>query len=139
MTADHPNAEIDVDLSHFAEQVVSFIVWVQNTDPVGREQTALIINPRISCPLRAIQASLHAPGRKSDHTGERSDKERKQMHIWQIGEHAWAAIVALVTHEPCPVEHYRQLLGGIPELQHVTIEVSVCGGPPCIPVNESRR
>jgi len=47
VTADHPNAEIDVDLSHFAEQVVSFVLWVQNTDPVGREQTALIINPRI--------------------------------------------------------------------------------------------
>jgi len=68
-----------------------------------------------------------------------SDSRISDLHIWQIGEHAWAAIVALVTHEPRPVEHYRQLLGGIPELQHVTIEVSVCGGPPCIPVNEARR
>jgi cation diffusion facilitator family transporter len=63
-----------------------------------------------------------------------ADTRISDLHVWMIGSQAASAIVSLVTHYPRPVEHYRGLLGSLPELKHVTIEVNECTEPPCLPV-----
>jgi cation diffusion facilitator family transporter len=50
------------------------------------------------------------------------------LHIWQIGAGKFAAIVAIVAHEPKPCEAYRLLLREHEELVHVTIETQLCSG-----------
>jgi len=65
-----------------------------------------------------------------------ADNRISDLHTWQVGENAYAAIVSLVTHFPQPVEHYRQLLQPIRVLKHLTIEVNVSLEAPCIPVEE---
>jgi cation diffusion facilitator family transporter len=64
-----------------------------------------------------------------------ADNRISDLHVWQIGEDASAAIIAVVTHYPRPVEHYRKLLEPVHELRHITIEVNVCTEPPCLPVS----
>ena len=66
-----------------------------------------------------------------------ADNRISDLHVWQVGEHASAAIVSLVTHYPRPVEHYRELLKAIHELDHITVEVTVCTDPPCLPMKEA--
>jgi cation diffusion facilitator family transporter len=45
------------------------------------------------------------------------------LHIWQIGEEQYAAIVSLSARHPKSVEAYRQLIAVHEELVHLTIEV----------------
>jgi hypothetical protein len=37
-----------------------------------------------------------------------------------------------VTHHPKPPEHYKQLLDGFHEIDHVTVEVIPCEGESCV-------
>jgi cation diffusion facilitator family transporter len=48
------------------------------------------------------------------------------LHIWQVGAGVFAAIVAIVAHQPKSAEAYRQLLKEHDELVHVTIETHLC-------------
>jgi cation diffusion facilitator family transporter len=48
------------------------------------------------------------------------------LHIWQIGVNKYAAIVALVAHQPQSPEEYKTLLKEHEELVHVTVEVHQC-------------
>ena len=66
-----------------------------------------------------------------------ADNRISDLHVWQIGEDACAAIVSLVTHYPRPVEHYRKLLEPVHELRHITIEVNVCTETPCLPIGQA--
>ena len=52
-----------------------------------------------------------------------ADNRVADLHLWQVGPGHWAAIVSLVTKQPRPPRHYRDLLAEIHELSHVTIEV----------------
>ena len=66
-----------------------------------------------------------------------ADNRISDLHVWQIGEDACAAVISLVTHYPHPIEHYRKLLEPMHELRHLTIEVNVCTEPPCLPVGQA--
>jgi len=48
------------------------------------------------------------------------------LHIWQIAAGKFAAIVAVVAHEPKSSDAYRAMLLEHEELAHVTVEVSHC-------------
>jgi cation diffusion facilitator family transporter len=48
------------------------------------------------------------------------------LHVWQIGNGKFAAIVSIVAHEPKTCEAYRELLREHSELVHVTIETQHC-------------
>jgi cation diffusion facilitator family transporter len=61
-----------------------------------------------------------------------SDNRVSDIHIWPLGSYHYAAIIALVTHYPKPPEHYKDLLAGFEDLEHVTIEVNECNGEPCL-------
>jgi len=41
-------------------------------------------------------------------------------------------ILSIVTHLPRPPAHYKQLLAGLPDIEHVTVEVIPWEGEPCI-------
>ncbi len=48
------------------------------------------------------------------------------LHIWQVSEGKFAAIVCIVAHEPRSSDAYRELLREHEELVHVTVEVQHC-------------
>lgn len=48
------------------------------------------------------------------------------MHIWKISANHYAAMISLVTHEPKPVQVYKQLLEKFDKISHLTIEVNSC-------------
>lgn len=52
------------------------------------------------------------------------------LHVWEMSANKLGAIISIVTRRPMPPEHYKNLLSGLPELAHVTIEVHQC---PCGP------
>lgn len=54
-----------------------------------------------------------------------ADNRVSDLHVWQVGSGKLAAIVTLVTHEPQPPDHYRELLADF-DLAHVTVEVNRC-------------
>ncbi len=55
-----------------------------------------------------------------------ADNQVADLHIWRIAPAGRACILSLVTHDPRPVEHYRNLLAPIQGLLHVTVEVNHC-------------
>jgi Co/Zn/Cd efflux system component len=55
-----------------------------------------------------------------------ADNKVADLHLWQVGPGNWAAIVSVVTANPCDPSHYRTLLAPVHELSHVTIEVHRC-------------
>lgn len=62
-----------------------------------------------------------------------ADKDNKvtDLHLWKLGSSQVAAIISLVTHYPQPPEHYKELLQGVKELKHITVEVNPAEGEPC--------
>jgi len=55
-----------------------------------------------------------------------ADNQIADMHIWRINSSQYAAEISLVTHNPQPVEHYKNLLSDLDEVIHVNVEVNVC-------------
>ena len=54
------------------------------------------------------------------------DTRITDLHIWQVGEEKFAAIVGVVAHKPDSPDDYRARLKKHDELVHVTIEVQRC-------------
>ena len=49
------------------------------------------------------------------------------LHLWRVGPGHLAAIVALVSDHPKPVDAYKARLAHLEALSHVTVEVAHCG------------
>jgi cation diffusion facilitator family transporter len=58
------------------------------------------------------------------------DNEIADLHIWPVGPGHYGVIATVVTHQSRDPDHYKELLKGIDELSHVTIEVQTCAAPP---------
>jgi cation diffusion facilitator family transporter len=56
------------------------------------------------------------------------------LHVWRVGPGHHAAIVAILSDDPKPPRHYKQILARLLKLSHVTVEVERCPGSP-----DSRR
>ena len=54
------------------------------------------------------------------------DSRITDLHIWQVAAGRFAAIVAIVAHNPRPSDTYRDRLREHAELEHVTVEVRHC-------------
>tara|TARA_R110000868_G_scaffold26347_5_gene101552 strand:+ start:5783 stop:6787 length:1005 start_codon:yes stop_codon:yes gene_type:complete len=54
---------------------------------------------------------------------EREGDAVSDLHLWRVGPGHMALVVSLVSHQPRPVEHYKQSLSVIARLSHITIEV----------------
>jgi cation diffusion facilitator family transporter len=48
------------------------------------------------------------------------------LHVWRVGPGRLAALVSVVSDDPRPPDHYRELLRNAVELAHVTVEVNRC-------------
>jgi cation diffusion facilitator family transporter len=55
-----------------------------------------------------------------------ADNRVSDLHVWRVGPGHLAAVLTVVTHNPRPPAHYKNLLGGIASLSHITIEVEEC-------------
>ncbi|MGF1491645.1 MAG: CDF family Co(II)/Ni(II) efflux transporter DmeF [Microcoleaceae cyanobacterium] len=60
-----------------------------------------------------------------------ADNRVADLHVWYLNQDRLAATISLVTHYPQAPEHYKKLLGHIPTIAHVLIEVNHCHGEPC--------
>ena len=45
------------------------------------------------------------------------------LHLWSVGPDIYAAIITVVTNDPKPAEHYKQLIPSDLNLVHITVEV----------------
>ena len=57
---------------------------------------------------------------------EQGDDRIADLHVWRVGPGHHAAIVALVSDSPLPVEDYKLRLADLARLSHVTVEVHRC-------------
>jgi cation diffusion facilitator family transporter len=57
---------------------------------------------------------------------ERGDDRIADLHVWRVGPGHHAAIVALVSDAPRPVETYKARLADLARLSHVTVELHRC-------------
>ena len=62
-----------------------------------------------------------------------ADNRIADLHLWKVGSNKLAAIISLVTHFPQEPAHYKELLGQVSNLAHITIEVIQCNSSPCLP------
>jgi cation diffusion facilitator family transporter len=53
-----------------------------------------------------------------------ADNSIADLHVWRIGPGHFAAIVSIITSQPQPPLHYKQLLKRVKGLCHVTVEVN---------------
>jgi Co/Zn/Cd efflux system component len=54
-----------------------------------------------------------------------ADNKVADLHVWRLGPGHLAAILTVVTSEPRPPAHYKNLLAAIPGLSHITVEVEM--------------
>ena len=55
---------------------------------------------------------------------EKDESNRiSDLHLWSVGPNIYAAIITVVTNDPKPAEHYKQLIPSDLNLVHVTVEV----------------
>jgi len=60
---------------------------------------------------------------------ERDESNRiSDLHLWSVGPNIHAVIITVVTSEPKPPEHYKQLIPSDLNLVHVTVEVHQYAG-----------
>jgi cation diffusion facilitator family transporter len=64
----------------------------------------------------AVREALEASG--EDHVTD--------LHVWSIGPDVYSASVALVSHDPKPPAHYKQLIPDDARVVHATLEVHRC-------------
>ena len=68
---------------------------------------------------------------------EDADNRVADLHVWSLGGSALSIAVTIVTHNPRPAAHYRQLLDDFPRIQHSTFEVVHCEDEACLQVERS--
>jgi cation diffusion facilitator family transporter len=61
-----------------------------------------------------------------------SDNRIADFHLWMISANKQALILSIVTHDPKPTDHYKNLLKGREKLDHITIEVHVPASEACM-------
>jgi cation diffusion facilitator family transporter len=82
-----------------------------------KDTSTVLLDAEAADNLRlAIQEALESDG----------EDRVADLHLWRVGPRHIAAIVSIVTHEPCDPRHYKELLGRFRDLAHVTVEVNRC-------------
>ena len=59
------------------------------------------------------------------------DAEIADLHVWRVGRTSYAAVISVVADEPLTPGAYRERVGGIPSLVHVSVEVNRCPQGDC--------
>jgi len=66
-----------------------------------------------------------------------ADNRVTDLHVWKIGPQHLAVLLTLVTHHPRSASEYKQLLAGLCQIKHISIEVINCGDKPCIALEQA--
>ena len=61
---------------------------------------------------------------------EVNDDRIADLHLWSIGPNIYSVIISVVTHDPKPPQHYKDLLPANFGILHATIEVHQCSTEP---------
>ena len=87
-----------------------------------------------------LDASIEADYQKAIQQAIEQDADNRvsDMHVWKVGANHYAAIIAVVTHDPRPAQHYKNLLHDFDRLAHVTVEVNACKDEACMVVNSDK-
>ena len=75
------------------------------------------------------QAHSHASGHIREAIETDPETRIADLHVWRVGVGHLAAIVSIVSENPRPTAYYKELLGNIHDLSHVTVEVIEAGEP----------
>ena len=83
-----------------------------------------------------LDSGIDPDALKDIRTAIEADRDNRvsDIHVWPVGPADYAAIIAIVTHDPQPPDHYRGLLREFRQLSHVSIEIQPCAGESCIPL-----
>ncbi len=57
---------------------------------------------------------------------EKGDDRVTDLHVWQLGPGHCAAVISLVSDAPLQPTDYKERLGDLKGLSHVTVEVEQC-------------
>ena len=96
--------------------VVGALVIAQWAWRLIRDSGAVLLDAASDPPLAAtIRSRL-----------EQGHDRITDLHVWRVGPGHHAAIVALVSDAPLPVEHYKARLADLARLSHVTVEIHRC-------------
>jgi cation diffusion facilitator family transporter len=79
----------------------------------GRALVDASTPPRLAAEVRAL---IEADG----------DAKLADLHLWQVGPQAYAAVLSIVADQPQPCEQYGARLKSLASLKHATIEVHRC-------------
>ncbi|MDX9820463.1 MAG: CDF family Co(II)/Ni(II) efflux transporter DmeF [Syntrophales bacterium] len=60
-----------------------------------------------------------------------ADSRVADLHVWHVGPYHLSAAVSVVADNPQTPEAYKQMLCGVPQLTHVTVEVNQCHSAAC--------
>ena len=106
--------------------VVGALVILRWSYGLLRETSAVLLD-------RGLPIATMAAIREAIET--HADSRITDFHIWPVGSHQFAAIIAIVTHFPEPPEFYKNLLNDYPQLTHVTVEIIPCDDEPCLDIS----
>ena len=81
-----------------------------------RDTFWVLVDATDTARLAQVRAAIEAPG----------DATVADLHVWQVGPSAQAAIISVVADRPLEPDAYRRRLSGIAGLSHISIEVSAC-------------
>jgi cation diffusion facilitator family transporter len=81
-----------------------------------RETFWVLVDATDPATLARVRAAIEGPG----------DATVADLHVWQVGPSAQAAIVSVVADRPLTPDAYRQRLSGMAGLSHISVEVSAC-------------
>jgi len=80
--------------------------------------------------LLDVQPDSGLPARIRERIERENGDRIADLHVWRVGPGAFAAILSIVSDEPRTPGHYKELLHGLGDLAHVTVEVQPCTGGP---------
>ncbi|MBW1860110.1 MAG: CDF family Co(II)/Ni(II) efflux transporter DmeF [Deltaproteobacteria bacterium] len=53
-----------------------------------------------------------------------ADNQIADLHVWRVGPGYFAVIVSVITEQPRPPDHYKDLLRTLKQICHITVEVN---------------
>ncbi|PZO89618.1 MAG: cation transporter [Sphingomonas sanxanigenens] len=101
--------------------IVGALIIAQWSWTLMRDTARILVDASETDRLGEVTRAIEQPG----------DVDVTDLHIWQVGPGAHAAIIALVASEPLDPDAYRARLTGFKWISHATIEVSHCVTPHC--------
>jgi len=100
--------------------IVGAVMIIRWTYSLLSQTSGILLDREMDSPLVGnIRKTLEAD----------ADTRISDIHLWRVGQEAYACVIALVASQPRDPVHYKALLNRFPELVHITIEPHACSTP----------